>query len=107
VKKANGFQAYKPRQYRLNINGVTMQERPLDPPEHKPYTGRCVFAAYINDVTVYVRAFVLNDQIEHDYTEVWYCDAEVSALLHESQLDSLQAQFDANYHDIITFGELE
>jgi len=85
-----------------------MHERPLDPPEHKPYTGRCVFAAYINiAAAVEVRAYVKNDELDFDTLQVWYCDAEVSALLHESQCDSLQAQFDANYHDIITFGELE
>ena len=39
-------------------------ERPLDPPEHKPFTGRVTFAAYVNDETVEVEAKIVDDDID-------------------------------------------
>lgn len=80
-----------------------MFELPLDPPEVKAFTGNVVFACFLNDATVEVRASVQNDEIDFDNIEVWYCDTEVSAVLHESQLDSIQAQFDADRHNIVMF----
>jgi hypothetical protein len=83
-----------------------MHERPLDPPERKTYTGRCVFACYIQDVTVEVRAHVIDDEIQGYETEVIYCNTEVSGLMSPDQWASIQEQFDEDYHNIITFGEL-
>ena len=80
-----------------------MNERPLDPPEHKPFSGCVTFACFVNDETVEVRGRVDDDKLDFDTIEVWYGSAEVSALLHESQLDRIQDQFDANYHNIIEF----
>jgi hypothetical protein len=80
-----------------------MFEQPLDPPEAKPFSGYVTFACVINDATVEVRAHVNDDELDFDTAQVWYCNTEVSALLADEQFTSIQAQFDADYHNIVTF----
>lgn len=80
-----------------------MHERPLDPPETQPFTGNVTFACNLGDATVEIRASVKDDSLDFDTMQVWYCDAEISAVLHELQFESIQAQFDADYHNIVTF----
>ena len=78
-------------------------ERPLDPPDHKPFTGRVTFAATINDVTVEVKAKIVEDCIDWDTAEVWWCDVDVLPLLHGSQLTAIEDQFANRYDDIVRF----
>ena len=55
-------------------------ERPLDPPEHKPFTGRVTFAAYVNDETVEVEAKIVDDEIDWYATGVWWHDNDIVRL---------------------------
>jgi hypothetical protein len=75
----------------------------LDPPEAKTFSGHVCFACCVGDATVEVRTNVNDDELDFDSMQVWYCDTEISAVLHDSQFDSIQAQFDADYHNIVTF----
>ena len=76
-------------------------ERPLDPPEHKAFTGRVVFAAYVNDETVEVKAKIVEDRIDWDATEIEWHGIDVLALLSSEQTKSIDRQFDERYADII------
>jgi len=80
-----------------------MNERPLDPPERKAFNGRVTFACNLGDATVEVRASVNDDELDFDTMQVWYCNTEISDVLHDLQFDSIQAQFDADYQNIVTF----
>ena len=81
-----------------------MQERPLDPPEGDPYTGRVVFTAYINDEAVEVEGDVHDGTLNINALWVWYGPKgkliDVNRILTEAQLVSINQQFDANAHDI-------
>ena len=81
-------------------------DRHLNPPEVETFTGFVEFAANVNDCTVEVKATVNDDVLDVDSIQVWYCDAEISGILHSTQLDSLQAQFDADRENIISFDEV-
>ena len=78
-------------------------DRPLDPPEHKPFTGRVTFAAYVNDETVEVEAKIVDDYIDWYATCVWWHDNDILPLLHGSQLTAIETQFWDEYDDIVRF----
>ena len=78
-------------------------DRPLDPPDHKPFTGRVTFAATINDVTVEVKAKIVENRIDWDAAQVWWCDVDVLPVLHGSQLTAIETQFAHRYDDIVRF----
>ena len=78
-------------------------ERPLDPPDHKPFTGRVTFAATVNDVDVEVKAKIFEDCIDWDAAEVWWQGSDVRPLLHGSQLTAIETQFADRHDDIVRF----
>jgi len=78
-------------------------ERPLDPPDHKPFTGRVTFAAYVNDETVEVKAKIVENCIDWDAAEVWWHDNDILPVLHGSQLTAIENQFADRYDDIVRF----
>lgn len=78
-------------------------ERPLDPPDHKPFTGRVTFAAYVNDETVEVKAKIVENCIDWDAAEVWWRNVDVLPVLHGSQLTAIEDQFANRYDDIVLF----
>ena len=80
-------------------------ERPLDPPDHKPFTGRVTFAAYVNDETVEVDAKIKDDCIDWGMSWVWWRGNDVEPLLHASQKTAIENQFSDEYYKIIAFDE--
>lgn len=83
-----------------------VHERHLEPVEAPLFSGRVTFAAYVNDCTVEVDAVIEDDVIDWDKTEINWNDVDLSPILHDSQLDSIQSQFDENRHNIIEFDQV-
>ena len=78
-----------------------MQERPLDPPDHKPFTGRVTFAATVNDETVEVKADIHEDFVIWEASSIWWHGEDILPLLHGSQLTAIENQLCDRYNDII------